>query len=180
MGKLHQSDHLITIIIILMNIEVEIKRSFNSHPIKSHSEPLNTAAPYQQTKYRWVIVALTGGALFLNGIASNAIAPLENRMTIIYSVSEKIVILSITLSFIVFFLANFPANRLIDRKGIRFSICLGAGLYFVGFVFYLLINASYYLVIVGTIFMGIGQPFLINLPAKIASQWFYPKNVTIY
>jgi len=39
------------------------------------------APAYQETKYRWVVVALVGAGLFLNGIASNAIAPLEHKMT---------------------------------------------------------------------------------------------------
>lgn len=76
-----------------------------------------------------------------------------------------------------FLFVNFPANSLIDRRGMRVSLCLGIGLYFAGFGMYLLINVHYYMVIIGTLLMGIGQPFLINLPAKIALLWFYPKNV---
>jgi len=80
----------------------------------------------------------------------------------------------------VFFFSNIPANSLIDSKGPRMSLCLGTSLYFGGFGFYLLINKSYYLVLLGTFIMGVGQPFLINLPAKIASLWFYPNNVTVF
>jgi FLVCR family feline leukemia virus subgroup C receptor-related protein len=99
-------------------------------------------------------------------------------MTILYSVSEEVVSLSIILSFVIFLFVNFPANSLIDRRGIRVSLCLGTGLYFGGFGLYLLINKSYYLVLIGTFLMGIGQPFIINLPAKIASLWFSSENVT--
>ena len=28
--------------------------------------------------------------------------------------------------------------------------------------------------------MGLGQPFLLNSSAKVATFWFFPRNVTIY
>lgn len=81
------------------------------------------------------------------------------------------------LSFLVFSISNFPANNIIDAKGLRISFLLGTGLYTVGTLFYLLINISYWFVIIGTIFLGAGQPFLMNSPAKVAAFWFFPKNV---
>lgn len=98
-------------------------------------------------------------------------------MTLIYSVSEKRVGFSVIISFLVFFLANFPANKIIDKYGMRISLCLGTGLFFIGTFFFLLINLSYNFVILGTVFVGLGQPFLLNSPAKVATLWFFPKNV---
>ena len=40
----------------------------------------------------------------------------------------------------------------------------------------LLINKSFYLVIVGQVFAAIGQPFLLNAPAKLVSVWFGSKE----
>jgi MFS family permease len=85
--------------------------------------------------------------------------------------------LSIILSFLIFFLANFPANKVIDRRGMRVSLCLGTGFYFLGTFLYLLINKSYNFVVLGTFFIGLGQPFILNLPAKVAAFWFFPRNV---
>ena len=67
-----------------MQMEIELSKGDNANQSRSHQEPLNSVSAYQETKYRWIVVALTGAGLFLNGIASNAIAPLEHRMTIIY------------------------------------------------------------------------------------------------
>jgi hypothetical protein len=67
-----------------MQMEIEMSKADNTTQSRSHQEPLNSAPAYQETKYRWIVVALTGAGLFLNGIASNAIAPLEHRMTLIY------------------------------------------------------------------------------------------------
>lgn len=99
-------------------------------------------------------------------------------MTQVYGVSEGKVSLSIILSFLAFSLANFPANHIIDTKGLRVSFLAGTALYTIGLTLYALINQSYYFVIAGTVFMGLGQPFLLNSPAKVAAFWFFPRNVS--
>jgi len=99
-------------------------------------------------------------------------------MTVIYGVSSIKVTISVVLSFVVFFLVNFPANLIMEKKGIRVSSLIGTSLYFFGALCYVFINKSYYFAILGTLFAGIGQPFLINSPSKVAAFWFYPQNVT--
>jgi MFS transporter, FLVCR family, feline leukemia virus subgroup C receptor-related protein len=99
-------------------------------------------------------------------------------MTQVFGVSEGRVSTSIILSFLVFSLANFPANHIIDTQGLRVSFLAGTALYTAGMVLYLLIDHSYSFVIAGTVLMGLGQPFLMNSPAKVAAFWFFPKNVS--
>lgn len=98
-------------------------------------------------------------------------------MTVIYDVSPGKVSVSIILSFVVFILFNFPANKIMDKNGLRVSFLIGISLYCLGTFFYVLINVSFNFMILGTLFIGIGQPFLINSPAKVAAYWFFPKNV---
>lgn len=76
-----------------------------------------------------------------------------------------------------FFIANFPANKIIDSKGLRVGLIIGTAFYFAGALFVALVNKSFNFVILGTVFFGLGQPFLLNSPAKIATYWFFPKNV---
>lgn len=101
-------------------------------------------------------------------------------MTVIYGVSPAKVSISIILSFLVFSIVNFPANGIIDSKGLRVSFLIGTGFFTIGTFFYALVNHSYNFVVIGTLFMGIGQPFLMNCPAKVAAFWFFPKNVYNY
>lgn len=143
----------------------------------ANNQPLNETSSYQETKYRWVIVVLTGLALLLNGLINNAITPLQHKMTVIYDVSPGKVSVSIILSFVVFILFNFPANKIMDKNGVRVSFLIGISLYCLGTFFYVLVNVSFNFMILGTLFIGIGQPFLINSPAKVAAYWFFPKNV---
>ena len=98
-------------------------------------------------------------------------------MTLIYGISSGKVTASVILSFVVFFAFNFPANQIMDSRGMRISFIIGTSLYFIGTFFYVLINKSYNFVIVGTFLIGAGQPFLINSPAKVAAFWFFPDYV---
>ena len=118
-----------------------------------------------------------GLSLIVSGLANNAIIPLEHKMTLIYDVSDTKVSLSVILSFLTFSLSNLPANYIIDTKGLRTSFLIGTLLYSLGTLAYALINVSYNLVILGTMLLGMGQPFLLNCPAKVAAFWFYPHNV---
>lgn len=46
----------------------------------------------------------------------------------------------------------------------------GAGLY-------TMVNKGYFFMIIGAVLVAIGQPFIINCPAKVATYWFFDKNV---
>ena len=43
-----------------------------------------------------------------------------------------------------------------------------------------LANTSFTWVIVGQTLNGIGQPFILNSPAKIAAVWFKPEKVKVF
>jgi fucose permease len=153
----------------------------NPQPVVTSEGPSvpRTAPERQEEGFRWAVVGLLGCSQVVMGLASNAVIPLEHKMTQVYGVSEGKVSVSIILSFLVFSLANFPANHIIDSRGLRVSFLAGSALYTLGLALYALVNQSYYFVIAGTVFMGLGQPFLMNSPAKVAAFWFFPRNVVI-
>lgn len=72
---------------------------------------------------------------------------------------------------------NFPANHIIDTKGLRTSFLIGSGLFMAGSSLYILVNKGYFFAIFGSILVSVGQPFIINCPAKIATYWFSDSNV---
>jgi hypothetical protein len=49
-----------------------------------------------------------------------------------------------------------------------------------GLFCFTLINRQYIFTLLGSILFSIGQPFIINCPAKIATYWFFDKNVNTY
>lgn len=99
--------------------------------------------------------------------------PIENA----YSVSTAWVAF-IPMSYMVFFIIlNFPSNWVIDVKGIKKGVVIGASLTFLGCLIRCLVKVGFAFVILGQVFCAIAQPFLLNAPMKIATRWFMPQNV---
>ena len=80
---------------------------------------------------------------------------------------------------ILYIFINFPSNWVLDEKGIRKGIMIGAITTALGSGIRCLVNVSFSFAIVGQLFCSIGQPFILNAPTKIASRWFNKKNVRI-
>lgn len=81
---------------------------------------------------------------------------------------------------IVYVIINFPSNWVLDVRGVRKGIVVGAVLTAVGAGFRCFITTHFAFVIVGQVVCAIGQPFILNAPTKIAVRWFLPKNVLLW
>ena len=127
---------------------------------------------YSEEKYRWVIISLVSFSLFINGLANNALIPILHKLKIVYDLSSIYVNAPITVSFLIYSLSNIPANYIVDKMGLRVSFLIGSSLYCLGLGLFTLINHGYFFVIIGSICISLGQPFIVNCPAKTATFWF--------
>lgn len=116
----------------------------------------------------------------INGMTNNTVIPIAAKLSSVYGTSDALTNAPVTISFLVYSLMNFPANHIIDTKGLRFSFLVGSGLYMAGAGLYTMVNKGYFFMVIGAILVAIGQPFIINCPAKVATYWFFDKNVIIY
>lgn len=83
------------------------------------------------------------------------------------------VVNTISLSYMgLFVIFTFPSNYVIDMYGCRQGVILGTFLTALGMVIKCFINQSFYICIAGQVVAGIGQPFLVNAPTKLAATWF--------
>jgi len=123
------------------------------------------------------MLTLVASLLFLNGLINNIITPIQTTLSNTYDVSSKVVNIPSIISFLTFSLANIPVSNLLDKRGIRFGLILGNSIYLAGIVICCFINAAFPLLIVGYLIFSVGQPFIVNIPAKLAAQWFLPENV---
>lgn len=121
-----------------------------------------------------------------NAIASNACFPIATKLAVTYEVSNAAVNSVAMIFLLVYTLMNFPANYLVDLKGLRIGVCIrlmqlifGSGLISLGLGLTLFINGSFWWLLVGTFVVAAGQPFVINCPAKIATFWFHKENVQL-
>lgn len=99
-------------------------------------------------------------------------SPIVQQITEEYGVSNLIVNVA-TLCFpILYVILNFPAIFIIDDYGLIWGVLVGTACTILGLVARCFVKVSFAFVIVGQILGGIGQPFLLNCPAKVATNWF--------
>jgi hypothetical protein len=138
---------------------------------------INSQTEFKEERYRWVILGIAVCVMLLNGLLNNIIIPIANKLSVIYDKSERIINIPTILSFLVFSIINIPVNHFLDRRGIKNGYLIGLSLYATGMFLTCLVNKFFPLLIVGYIIFSFGQPFILNLPAKISTYWFLPENV---
>ncbi len=121
--------------------------------------------------YRWVVLV----AFMLIGALTQLMwltyAPVTSQVQNIMHVTEFKVVLLATMFPLLYIPVSIPAGIIIDRKGWRYAVMIGAILT-TTFSFLRLFTGSYALVLIGMIGISIGQPFVLNAITKMTSTWF--------
>ncbi|NIK67181.1 FLVCR family MFS transporter 7 [Paenibacillus sp. BK720] len=89
-----------------------------------------------------------------------------------YGVGSMSVTLCSMSFMIMFILFSMPASWVIDKWGYKASLLIGAGLTAVFSLLRALYADDFTLVLIFQFILAIGQPFLLNIATKVASDWF--------
>lgn len=127
-----------------------------------------------------MIVILVSIAFAINNLANNAIIPIASKVQLVYDLSPTYANLPIQISFLINPIMNFTAGHFIDSKGLGISFRIGSVMYAIGMFCFCLINYGYHFVLIGSILIALGQPLVMNSPAKIATFWFLKDNVIYF
>ena len=117
--------------------------------------------------------------MILNGLLNNIIIPIATKLSIVFDKSTKIINLPTIISFLIFSLINIPVNHFLDKRGVKTGYMIGLTIYAIGIFFICFVSKAFPFLIIGFIVFSFGQPFILNLSAKIATYWFLPENVFI-
>lgn len=131
---------------------------------------------YKIYKYRWIILAVYMYVQAINQVYCLNFAAVGSYIQENMNISAM-QIGSLVMAFnFVMVLLTIPVGLLIDRKG--FKYCLGIGALFSGiFAMLRLVNPeSYNWLLICQIGIGIGQPFIVNGVTKLAVTWFPQKE----
>lgn len=143
------------------------------------------AKSYQVYSYRWVVLILFVFSGVANAMVLLTWAPITDKAQTYW---DNINITAVNLLSVIFQICYVPGTLLALRFSERFSLrgllLRGGILTSVGCIFRVIgasvvdssASGSYALVLFGTIFVGLSQPFYLNMPAKIASTWFGVKE----
>ena len=68
---------------------------------------------------------------------------------------------------------------MIENKGLHFTIGVSSVLILIGVWLRLLINYSFYFVIIGSVIASLGRACSTHAPPKVSLKWFLPRNRAI-
>ena len=114
---------------------------------------------------------------FVNGMCWVVVTPISVSIAKAYGQSDAVVSIIPMCYMVIYVFVNFPSNWVIDVRGVKKGIVIGAVVTSLGAAIRCLITTNFYFVIAGQILCGIAQPFILNAPTKIAVRWFLPESV---
>ena len=153
------ANHLIKSKIELQDIE----NSYNSKETK------DTVTEYKEYPYRNVILACFTFVSTGNSWGANTIGSISPMVGNLYDVTTAVVIMSSTSYLIMNIPFNFVANFFIKKFGTLVTIWTGVILTLLGCWLRNLVNYNFSWFLIGSFIAAIGNPFIANVPAKVAS-----------
>jgi len=122
--------------------------------------------------YRWIVLLVFMAVVAVNQLSWITFAPITGTAASAYGVSDLSIGL-LSMSFmIVYIFVSVPASWLIDTKGFRVAVGVGAALTGLFGLTRGLLAESYTGVLVSQIGIAIGQPLILNAITSVASRWF--------
>ena len=130
---------------------------------------------YKISKYRWVVLAIYMYIAALTQLYWLNFAAIDTYLEEHLQISAmKIGLLTLVFPLLFLFL-SIPSGIIIDKKGYKFGIGIGA-IFTGAFALFRLINPySFNVLLISQIGISIGQPFVLNGITKLSTTWF-PKN----
>ncbi len=135
---------------------------------------MDTGAPSPRSSgYRWVVLF----ALFLVTMVSQiqwlAHAPIATDAMRFFGFTDVVPINRLAeMYMLVYLVACIPASWVIDRLGTRAGVGFGAAVLGVAGLVKGLYADNYVVVLWAQVALSVAQPFIINAPTAVASQWF--------
>jgi MFS family permease len=131
---------------------------------------------YKAYRYRWVILAVFMYVAALTQLYWLNFSAIDTYVEDNLHISAFSVSL-LTLVFpLVYVLLSLPSGMIIDRKGFKYSIGIGAIFTGVFSIIRIIDPYSYTFLLISQIGISIGQPFVVNGITKLVATWFPQKE----
>jgi MFS family permease len=127
---------------------------------------------YRLYRYRWVVLVVF---MFINLTIQMlwiGYAPITILAAEYFGVSDLLIGLLAMTFMIAYIPLSIPVSWMIDTKGFRLAVSIGAVLMGLFGIIRGLAGDNYTLVLVSTIGIAIAQPFLLNAWTKVPANWF--------
>ncbi len=131
---------------------------------------------YKSYRYRWVVLAVYMFISALTQLYWLNFAAIETFIEERFTITASTVMWFTLVFPLVYVLLSMPAGMVIDRKGFKYGVSIGA--LFTGiFAMVRLINTdSFTVLLISQIGIAVGQPFVLNGVTKLVVTWFPQKE----
>jgi len=131
---------------------------------------------YKSYRYRWVVLAIYMYVSALTQLYWLNFAAIETFIEERFSITPGTVMWFTLVFPLVQVILSMPAGMVIDRKGFKYGVGIGA--LFTGvFAMLRLVNTdSFTVLLISQIGIAIGQPFVLNGVTKLVATWFPQKE----
>jgi MFS family permease len=135
-----------------------------------------TISAYKSYKYRWVVLAVYMYISALTQLYWLNFAAIDTFVEEHFSITASSVMWFTLVFPLVQVLLSLPAGMVIDRRGFKYGVGIGA--LFTGlFAMLRLVNTgSFTVLLISQIGIAIGQPFVLNGVTKVVVTWFPQKE----
>lgn len=153
-------------------------------PAEGHAmlpeEPQEALLHTRVYRRRFAVLAIFSLSSLLNAFQWIQYSIITNIFTHFYSVANVTVDWLSVVYMVAYIPLIFPATWLLDRKGLRVTALLGAGLNCAG-AWLKCASASpglFWVTMTAQVVCSVAQVFILGLPSRIASVWFGPREVS--
>ncbi len=127
--------------------------------------------PRFRRPYRWLVLAAYFVAVGVTQMLWLNFAPLLLQIQARYGVSELVASTLVMTFPLLYVLLSVPSGALIDAKGYRFAVGLGA-IATAGFSLLRIDDHRFWMLLAGQIGIAVAQPFVVNGISKLVADWF--------
>jgi cyanate permease len=122
--------------------------------------------------YRWLVLGVFMLVSFVNQASWITFAPITGEAARHFGTSDLLIGLLSMVFMIVYVLLAIPSAWLIDGRGFRLAVSLGAWLTAAGALARGLFSAHLGLVFAAQVVIAVGQPLILGSITKLAARWF--------
>ena len=131
---------------------------------------------YKSYRYRWAVLAVYMYVSALTQLYWLNFAAIETFVEERFSIPASSVMWFTLVFPLVYVLLSMPAGMIIDRKGFKYGVGIGA-IFTGAFAMLRLVNTdSFTVLLISQIGIAVGQPFVLNGVTKLVMTWFPQKE----
>lgn len=149
------------------------------NPMANNSldDALTGVTTYRTYNYRFLISTLYLVVAVINSVMWVCVSPIQTDLMKIYNLDLFTVNFGASLIYLVIYIPmSFVGNYIIDEKGLKVAIMIGAALTIIGLWVRTLCKDSFYFICLGQALGAIGAPCILNTPQKISASWYGPSG----